>query len=56
MSRYVKGLVAAAGAVASVLEVTYPLWRWLPAVTAGVVALGVVWFPNALGKAKGGQP
>ncbi len=54
MSRYVKGLVASAGAVASVLEVTYPSWRWLPAVTAGVVALGVTLFPNAP-KAKGGQ-
>ncbi len=56
MSRYVKGLVASAGAVASVLEVTYPSWRWLPAVTAGVVALGVTLFPNAPAKAKGGQP
>ncbi len=56
MSRDVKGLVAAAGAVASVLEVTYPSWRWLPAVTAGVVALGVTLFPNAPKAPKGGQP
>ncbi len=56
MSRYVKGFVGAAGLVASILETAYPSWRWLPAVTAGVVALGVTLFPNAPKAPKGGQP
>ena len=47
MTRYAKAFVAAAGAVAAALESAYPSWRWLPAVTAGLVAVGVYLTPNA---------
>ncbi len=53
MSRYVKGIISGLGAVAATLEGTYPSWRWLPAVTAGLVAVGVALFPNAPGKPQG---
>ncbi len=46
MTRYAKAMVAGLGAVAAALESAYPSWRWLPAVTAGLTAVGVYLAPN----------
>ncbi len=56
MNRYVKGIIAGVGAAAGTLEIAYPTWKWLPAVTYAAAAIAVVWFPNAPQKTQDNIP